>query len=223
MEYCSGVIIACTSCPAQYSVPDAKVLGKKVRVTCKHCGTGIIVDGTGAAPVSAPGPISLPEPMAVAPRVLAPFDVPRAVSADDDATQIMRRPASEDYSVHEEPTVIGQIPREALEAERRFASRTEPPPTPEDAREASAPSATPLVPPPAALPHDVPEGPLDATAHASPQALRVSASSLPPQPQAEIATLLSQRLPRFRPRRWPWVLGIVVLLTLLIVISRALR
>src|SRR5260221_11632131 len=44
--------IACSSCPAKYAVPDDKVRGRKVRITCKRCGAAIIVDGTslGAPP-----------------------------------------------------------------------------------------------------------------------------------------------------------------------------
>ena len=38
--------VTCTGCPAKYAVPDEKVRGKKVRITCKHCGTNIVVDGT---------------------------------------------------------------------------------------------------------------------------------------------------------------------------------
>src|SRR6478735_4794222 len=38
--------VTCTGCPAKYAVPDEKVRGKKVRITCKHCGTHIVVDGT---------------------------------------------------------------------------------------------------------------------------------------------------------------------------------
>ena len=38
--------ISCISCPARYGVPDAKLLGKRVRITCKRCGTILLVDGT---------------------------------------------------------------------------------------------------------------------------------------------------------------------------------
>lgn len=38
--------VACTACPAKYAVPDDKVRGKRARITCKHCGTAIILDGT---------------------------------------------------------------------------------------------------------------------------------------------------------------------------------
>ncbi|HEX3850674.1 MAG TPA: zinc-ribbon domain-containing protein [Polyangiaceae bacterium] len=38
--------MTCTGCPAKYAVPDEKVRGKKVRITCKHCGTNIVVDGS---------------------------------------------------------------------------------------------------------------------------------------------------------------------------------
>jgi predicted Zn finger-like uncharacterized protein len=70
--------VTCTGCPAKYAVPDHKVRGKKVRITCKHCGTNIIVDGSalsaeqslapkapdpGALTASAPSPAK-PEPAA---------------------------------------------------------------------------------------------------------------------------------------------------------------
>src|SRR5689334_3540164 len=50
--------IACSNCPAKYAVPDDKVRGRKVRITCKRCGAGIVVDGTklvqaAAAPAAA--------------------------------------------------------------------------------------------------------------------------------------------------------------------------
>ena len=38
--------VTCTGCPAKYAVPDEKVRGKKVRITCKHCGANIVVDGS---------------------------------------------------------------------------------------------------------------------------------------------------------------------------------
>ncbi len=38
--------IACIACPARYAVPDGKIAGRKVRITCKRCGTPLIVDGT---------------------------------------------------------------------------------------------------------------------------------------------------------------------------------
>ncbi|HWA74745.1 MAG TPA: DUF4339 domain-containing protein [Polyangiaceae bacterium] len=42
--------VACTACPAKYAVPDERVRGKRARITCKHCGTSIIVDGTHLGP-----------------------------------------------------------------------------------------------------------------------------------------------------------------------------
>lgn len=38
--------VACTACPAKYAVPDERVRGKRARITCKHCGASIVVDGT---------------------------------------------------------------------------------------------------------------------------------------------------------------------------------
>ena len=51
--------VACTACPAKYAVPDERVRGKRVRITCKHCGTFIVVDGTtlGASSGSQVGPL----------------------------------------------------------------------------------------------------------------------------------------------------------------------
>jgi hypothetical protein len=175
------LIIACNSCPAQYSVPDAKVRGKKVRITCKHCSAAIIVDAT-QMPAEAP----------VAPPVVLPkFEPPRLELADpaapspreDDVTLIARPKPSGGFSVHDEPTVIGQIPREALEFERAFAQRTLPPPAaPAPASEApvAAPPAEPAAAaaldraaPPLALHTALPEMPEradDETMRASPRA-----------------------------------------------------
>ena len=68
--------VTCTGCPAKYSVPDEKVRGKKVRITCKHCGTNIVVDGSalGASqsvlpstePAAAPTAVAAPAPATAA-------------------------------------------------------------------------------------------------------------------------------------------------------------
>jgi predicted Zn finger-like uncharacterized protein len=56
--------IACTACSARYGVADEKLIGKRVKITCKRCGTVLIVDGNVSPPsVSAstsvaPGPAS---------------------------------------------------------------------------------------------------------------------------------------------------------------------
>ena len=104
----------------KYAVPDAKVRGRKVRATCKHCRSPILIDGT-----------AMPEP-------LRRPDLPALIGTDagDDATRVFSRP---DFSVHDEATVVGQIPAAALEAERRYAQRTEPPP-------ANGPTSEPLLP-----------------------------------------------------------------------------
>ena len=58
--------VTCTGCPAKYAVPDEKVRGKKVRITCKHCGTNIVVDGStlGADQSAAPKPAEPAKPAA---------------------------------------------------------------------------------------------------------------------------------------------------------------
>lgn len=58
--------VTCTGCPAKYAVPDEKVRGKKVRITCKHCGTNIIVDGTVSDPAQEASPKPAAQPTASA-------------------------------------------------------------------------------------------------------------------------------------------------------------
>jgi hypothetical protein len=166
-------------------VSDAKVRGKLVRITCKHCSTAIVVDGRqmSEAEVPAQKPLSayvLPRrdesiiahmPQSIAPArakaaasspshaavsspapVSAPLSAPvpapmqSAFSAElreEERTMIARSRFGDEMSVHEERTVIGQIPREALEFERMFAQRTQPPPPDEK-------NDVPTAPPPAA-------------------------------------------------------------------------
>jgi len=58
--------VTCTGCPAKYAVPDEKVRGKKVRITCKHCGTNIVVDGSAlGAEQSVVPKVAQPAPPAV--------------------------------------------------------------------------------------------------------------------------------------------------------------
>jgi hypothetical protein len=185
------LIVACHACPSQYSVPDAKVRGKKVRITCKHCGAAIIVDGTD---IPAATDVAPPSPL---PQFRPPpsFDVPLPRFArEDDVTLIARPRFGQDLSVHEEPTVIGQIPREALDFERTFSQRTQPPPS-QGERAEPAPVATSPEPQeplprfpsarPSALP-EAPESPHDETKRASPRAF---ARSEPMQPFGEEAPL----------------------------------
>ncbi len=147
-----------------------------MRVTCKHCGAGILVDATD-------------EPRHERLRVAA---VDALTAAAIEGQEKAARPSRHfaDLSVHDEPTVIGQVPLAALEAERRFSQSTVPPPT---GGEAAAPARKPtpvdVGERPRALPHDVPEAPLDTTDIASPQAKRQSLVSLSsassPQASAE--------------------------------------
>lgn len=177
-------------------MPDAKVQGRKVRVTCKHCKTPFIVDG-----------LALPKPspdLSVLVQLPNPLNVP--VGPEDDATRVMRRPA--DYSVHEEPTVIGRIPFEALEAERRFSQRTEPPPKREETVivHPSVPSIPPAPAAPLELQEEVPESSMDETHGASPQGLRKGLLAAPP------TTALSPPAPPSS-RSWgAWLLAALALL-----------
>src|SRR5690349_18035369 len=69
--------VQCLSCSSRYSVPDAKVQGRKVRIKCKRCGEPILIDGPhlGRALVQSNRPIvaeSIPAPVRTAPPAAAP-------------------------------------------------------------------------------------------------------------------------------------------------------
>ncbi|HEU5073246.1 MAG TPA: zinc-ribbon domain-containing protein, partial [Polyangiaceae bacterium] len=64
--------VQCLSCSSRYSVPDAKVQGRKVRIKCKRCSEPILIDGThlGRALVQSNRPLvaeSIPAPVPTAP------------------------------------------------------------------------------------------------------------------------------------------------------------
>jgi predicted Zn finger-like uncharacterized protein len=46
---------ACEQCSTRYSVPDEKVVGKRVRTQCRKCGAQILIEGPSAPPATAPG------------------------------------------------------------------------------------------------------------------------------------------------------------------------
>ena len=185
--------VVCPSCLAVCNVPDAAAYGKKVRVTCEHCGNAVIADGT-------------PPRAELAPAL--DFSQLELATTDDDATRIMHRPL--DFSVHDEPTVVGQIPLEALEAERRFSQDTVPPPQ-LDAQETVRPAAPPtvqLAPGVHALPSVRP-----AAAPGPAAAAQTLPRAVVPQPEEE-GSLGPLPWDAHRPRAWPWliVLGVAVFL-----------
>jgi predicted Zn finger-like uncharacterized protein len=71
--------IACTACSARYGVADEKLIGKRVRITCKRCGTVLIVDGHHSPPrvtASTSIPPSPPASNRPAPDVKPPAPLP---------------------------------------------------------------------------------------------------------------------------------------------------
>jgi predicted Zn finger-like uncharacterized protein len=71
--------IACTACSARYGVADDKLIGKRVRITCKRCGTVLIVDGNTNPPtVSASSSIAPARPSSSHPPVEARSPAPVA-------------------------------------------------------------------------------------------------------------------------------------------------
>ncbi len=79
--------VACEKCSAKYAVPDAKVKGRKVRITCKRCGAAIVVDGRslGAGTKSAEKP--------AAAKATAPKPVATATPAKAEAAKPSPQPA----------------------------------------------------------------------------------------------------------------------------------
>jgi predicted Zn finger-like uncharacterized protein len=91
--------IACTACSARYGVADEKLIGKRVRITCKRCGTVLIVDGNTDPPTvsastsMAPSPpVSVRPPSVKAPAPEPPFMVAFADGRQEqaDIAQIVR-------------------------------------------------------------------------------------------------------------------------------------
>src|SRR6185503_8634845 len=88
-------------CSARYGVADEKLIGKRVRITCKRCGTVLIVDGntdpptvsasTSMAP-SPPAQSRPPEPKPSSPAASPPFMVAFADGRQEqaDVAQIVR-------------------------------------------------------------------------------------------------------------------------------------
>ncbi|MDH5492071.1 MAG: zinc-ribbon domain-containing protein, partial [Myxococcales bacterium] len=42
----------CEGCKAKYTIPDEKVAGKTLRMTCRRCGEEILIRGQGVRPSS---------------------------------------------------------------------------------------------------------------------------------------------------------------------------
>jgi predicted Zn finger-like uncharacterized protein len=95
--------IACTACSARYGVADEKLIGKRVKITCKRCRAVLIVDGNVSPPTVsvstsiAPGPTSARPASSRAPEPAArPAEPPFMVAfadgrrEDADVAQIMR-------------------------------------------------------------------------------------------------------------------------------------
>jgi predicted Zn finger-like uncharacterized protein len=111
--------VSCTSCSAKYAIPDEKVRGKKVKITCKHCGTGIVVDGTKLDLVAAD---TAPVAASLAPAASSPVNVSLAPVASSPATvaaSLVGAPAPATPSAALAPAAAAQAKAPAVE-ELRF-------------------------------------------------------------------------------------------------------
>src|SRR4051812_3507208 len=79
------------------------------------------------APAHAPTPAPVHQPAPTPASGRSPLSAP-VQPVQEERTMVTRSRFGDEMSVHEERTVIGQIPAEALEFERMFAQRTQPPP-----------------------------------------------------------------------------------------------
>ena len=59
----------CDNCKAKYQIPDEKVAGRTLRMTCRKCGNDILIRGAGVTPsvmppadssADAPAPVAVP-------------------------------------------------------------------------------------------------------------------------------------------------------------------
>src|SRR5260221_703646 len=137
--------VACTACPAKYSVPDEKVRGKKVKITCKHCGTAIVVDGSSLGPGPAPkdaltslGPL-LPDsklanaagaPVIVPPAAPAPVPAPAPAPKAAAPGHAKWEPKAADTPFFEPKAAVvpkpASAPKQAPAAEPRAAAQVKP-------------------------------------------------------------------------------------------------
>jgi hypothetical protein len=131
------VIVTCPRCQTKYELADEAIRGKALRGTCKHCGCALSLNDS--SPFSSSSPLSSQRSSAGFGTFTPAASVLLGSSAneEDDETRMLPR-FTADVSVHEEQTKIGSIPLEALNAEKLFAQRTEPPPAPGDAGAAPA-------------------------------------------------------------------------------------
>jgi predicted Zn finger-like uncharacterized protein len=141
--------VACSSCPAKYAVPDEKVRGRKVRITCKRCGAPIIVDGTqpsafeaakdaGGAPAGSTGG-DAPKPDA-APAAAPAGALAGATPSDDaDATKIGDSPLAAELAAAENARAANAIAKPAASG----AAAEPGPPANVDAKPAATAEAKP--------------------------------------------------------------------------------
>ncbi|MBK6575682.1 MAG: zinc-ribbon domain-containing protein [Sandaracinaceae bacterium] len=98
----------CDNCKAKYQIPDEKVSGRTLRMTCRKCGNDILIRGAGVAPSVVPpaaAPASSPAPVAVP----GPAPVPSVAKASVPA----RAPASVPAKA---PAPAAAVPKKAAAA-----------------------------------------------------------------------------------------------------------
>lgn len=82
----------CDNCKAKYQIPDEKVAGRTLRMTCRKCGNDILIRGAGVAPsvvppaqsdAEAPAPVAVPAaaPLPSTPKAAVPARAPAPAPA----------------------------------------------------------------------------------------------------------------------------------------------
>ncbi|MCA9532155.1 MAG: zinc-ribbon domain-containing protein [Myxococcales bacterium] len=71
----------CDNCKAKYQIPDEKVAGRTLRMTCRKCGNDILIRGAGVSPSVAPPPAAPSEAPAAPSKSASAAPKPSAAAA----------------------------------------------------------------------------------------------------------------------------------------------
>jgi predicted Zn finger-like uncharacterized protein len=105
----SAMRFSCDSCGASYSVDDAKIAGKTVRIRCKRCPGTITLRGAGAPPPRPPPPPSQEPPWLARLDDVGADSLPRLRDRYEARRRLGRGPLGETYlAVHS--TCVGDRP-----------------------------------------------------------------------------------------------------------------
>ncbi|MCA9575778.1 MAG: GYF domain-containing protein [Polyangiales bacterium] len=101
----------CDNCKAKYQIPDEKVAGRTLRMTCRKCGNDILIRGAGVTPSVAP-PAAAPTE-AAAPQAAVPKKAPAVVSKVAPVPMAAAKTSSVPAKASSVPTKAAGVPAKA--------------------------------------------------------------------------------------------------------------